>query len=346
MFGPREKTILELLIQEYIGKAVPVGSQTLNRKYLRQLSPATIRNVLADLEQLGFLTQPHASAGRVPTEKGFRFYIDALVRFAELKAAEKQEIRHSLQQEKKAELEDVLRPVSQALSALTHHVTLILAPPIEATAFRQINFIRLREKTVLAVLVGSDQLVQNRLVELEEDVAQAELDQMGRYLAEKLAGLSIAGVREKILAEMREEKVQYDRLLKRALQLALAALREEEESELLIEGEAHLFDTAQVEDLEQLRQIYRAFERKGQLVKLLDRALQAQGLKIFIGSEILEGEPLQVGLVASTYRRGGRPIGTLGVIGPLRMDYSRIIPLVEFTAETISNFLAEREGEE
>lgn len=340
--GEREKIVLQSLILEYIDRASPVASHLLSKKYLAQLSPATIRNVLADLEELGYLRQPHTSAGRIPTAKGFRFYVDTLVRLAELKAAEKEELQRTLGEPQEMELNELLRRVSQALANLSHQVSLVLTPGQEVDFFHQINFIRLREKTVLAVLVSGENQVQNRLLHLQEDLPQHELDQMGKYLAEKLSGLSIQEVKAKILAEMQEEKVQYDRLVQRALRLASRALKQEEDPTLLIEGQAHLLQAPEASDIELMRSICRACERKGKLIQLLDQAMRGQGVKIFIGSEIVGDEAVELGLIASTYQHAGRALGTLGVIGPVRMDYSRIIPLVEFTAEAISSFLCGR----
>ena len=334
----RNRRILEAIIEDYIDSAEPVGSRSVTRRHHLGLSPATVRNVMADLEDMGYLCSPHTSAGRVPTDKGFRFYVDSLLQVRELSKDERFRVeqQYSL---KGARLEGVLREAGKALSSMSHYTGLVMAPRVASTHLRQIDFVRLSSRRILAILVSDSGQVQNRLIETEEHFTRAELDEIGNYLNRRLAGLSLAQVRSHLLEEMTREKSLYDRLLKRAMQLADESFSSPEEGELFIEGASQMLEQPEFSDVERMRRIFRTFEQKHKIVDLLDRSQSAQGVQIFIGAETghraLEG----CSLVTSTYSTPKGSLGVLGVIGPMRMPYSQIIPIVDYTARLLSRVL-------
>jgi heat-inducible transcriptional repressor len=334
----RSRKILEAIIEDYIDSAEPVGSRAVTRRHDLSLSPASVRNVMADLEEMGFIAAPHTSAGRVPTEKGYRFYVDTLLRIRELSRQDQQRIdRHY--RLKGLRMEEMLREAGKVLSAISHYTGLVLAPRFPDTVFHHIEFVRLSQGRILVIFVAQSGIVQNRIIESDEDMAPGELEQMTNYLNEILTGLTIQEAKARIMEEMAQEKATYDRLLQRALQFSREAFSGEAGGEVFIEGASQMLEQPEFADLEQMKRIFRAFEQKSQLVALLDKTQKAQGVQIFIGNESEYSAIAGCSLVTATYcgRRG--TIGTLGVIGPTRMPYSLVIPVVDYTARLVSKVL-------
>jgi len=339
--GERTRRVLEAVILEYIKGGVPVGSRAIAKKYGLQVSPATVRNVMADLEELGLLYQPHTSAGRVPTELGLRVYIDAIVKIQQLSAAEREKIRQYYGRGA-SRVEGLLKETSKVLSSFSRQAGVVLTPRLSQTMFRRIEFVRLRTNMVMTILVSQAGIVHNTLFEMAEDISQEDLDKYGRYLNEMLKDLTLHQVKARLLEEMKKEKVLFDSLLSKALELSQKALQENiEDSELYIDGSTNLLDNPEFADVEQMRRIFSAFEEKSKLIDLLDKSMMAGGANIFIGSESELLDMESVSFVTSPYASGGEILGTLGVIGPTRMDYSRIIPLVDYTAKVLSRMLEE-----
>lgn len=334
----RDRKILKIVVKAYITTGEPVGSRTVAKKSDLNLSPATIRNVMADLEEMGFLLQPHTSAGRVPTEQGFRFFVEALVDLHELSSVEREEIR-STYRDCKADMTELMRRTCKNLSAFSHYTGIIMPPPLRETIFKHIEFIRLRKNQILVIFVASSGLIQNRVVEMEEDLNQDELYKITHYLNDLLTGLSLREVRERIVEEMRREKRAYDELLQKALRLGGMALIPEEERDLYIEGQVNILDEPAFADVERMKELFKAFEEKSLLVRLLDRSMSAQGVQIIFGSDCEIAAIEGCSLITSTYGPPGRFLGILGVIGPVRMDYSRVIPVVDFTAKLLTDVL-------
>lgn len=334
----RSQQILEAIIEEHIATAQPVGSRSITQHQAIGLSPASVRNVMADLEDLGYLASPHTSAGRVPTEKGYRYYVDALLRVSALNRQQKDQIeqhyhRHGLQ------MAELLREASRTLSSVAHYTGLVMVPRLRATVFRHIEFVKLSSRQVLVVFVTQSGMVQNRLIEVNEDFSPSELEQITNYLNQNMAGLSILEVKAKIVAEMAKEKALYDRLLQNAFRLSTAALADEATGEVIIEGTSHFLEQPEFSDLERMKRVFRAFEQKSILVDLLDRGLQAKGVQIIIGSETEHSEIAGCSLITAAYSGKRGILGTLGVIGPSRMPYSTIVPIVDYTASLISRML-------
>ncbi|GFO53022.1 heat-inducible transcription repressor HrcA [Geomonas sp. Red276] len=333
----RGKRILEAVIEDYIATAEPVGSRTITRSHALALSPATVRNVMSDLEEMGLLASPHTSAGRIPTEKAYRLYVNSILEVKNITRDKKDEIRRRCQMAGKDPAQ-VLKETSRLLSTTSSYMGVVMAPRPASSVFHQIEFVKLPGKRVLAILIAKNGTVQNRLVQVDEDIRQEDLVRMANYLNDQLQGLTIAQVRERILNEMKSEKVRYDSLMARALTLSEQTISSDS-PELFLEGQANILDQPEFSDAGRMREIFRAFEKKSLLLDLLDRAMQADGVQIFIGSEshLLKMEGMS--LITSTYMTGKDTVGVLGVIGPTRMGYGRVIPIVDYTAKLISRLL-------
>lgn len=338
----RARLVLAAVISNYIASAEPVGSRTISRLRHIDVSPATVRNVMSDLEEMGYLSQPHVSAGRIPTDKGLRFYVDTILQVRELDKAAKAQLGRALQAQPAHALKDVLKATGQALSALSQQVAVVAMTGSDQEVFRHMEFVLLRPGLILVVFLAQGGGVQNRVIEAENDLTQDDLDKYSNYLNELLADLNLSEVRDRLAREMAREKVQFDRVLSRALSLGQRALRGGTGGEVLVEGQANLMGAPEFTDVARLRGIFRAFEEKSTLLRLVEKALTAPGVRIFIGAESdlsgLEG----LTAVTSTYGGQQTPLGALGVIGPSRMDYSQVIPIVDYTAQLVSKILGSR----
>ncbi|SNB47204.1 heat-inducible transcriptional repressor HrcA [Geobacter sp. DSM 9736] len=337
----RSKKILEAIIEDYIATAEPVGSRSVTRRHGLDLSPATVRNVMADLEEMGFLMSPHTSAGRIPTDKAYRLYVDALLEVRKVARDEREEIRRHCSVAGK-DIGQVLKETSRMLSSLSHYMGVVMAPQFVANVFRHIEFLKLGGTRLLAILVSQNGTVQNKIIDSHEEVEENDLVKMSNYLNGILQGLSIAEVKNKLLEEMHNERTQYDALLAKAVQLSQETLAEAS-SEVFVEGRANILDQPEFADVAKMKEIFRAFEEKSKLVMLLDRCQKAEGVNIFIGAESPLREMGGMSLITSTYRTGKHTLGVLGVIGPTRMGYAKVIPIVDYTARLVSNLLAEQE---
>lgn len=336
----RGRKILEAIIEEHIATAQPIGSKTLTRFQTISLSPASVRNVMAELEELGFLHSPHTSAGRVPTEKAYRYYIDSLLQVSCLDRARCDQIEQHYHR-RGLQMGELLREASRTLSSVAHYTGLVMVPRLQSTVFRRIEFVKLSSRQVLAVFITQSGMIQNRLIETVEEFSASELEQITNYLNQTMSGLSIREAKALIVAEMAQEKALYDRLLQRAFRLSEEALSELADGEVIIEGTSHLLDQPEFVDLERMKRIFRAFEQKSLLLSLLDRGLQAKGVQVIIGSETEYPELAGCSLITANYSGRRGTLGALGVIGPSRMPYSTLIPIVDYTAGMISRMLDE-----
>jgi heat-inducible transcriptional repressor len=333
----RSRKILEVIVDDYIATGEPIGSRAVTRRHKLDLSAATVRNVMSDLEEFGFLASPHTSAGRIPTEKGYRYYVDSLLRLRALTPKEKRSLDASCHGG--AGIENMFKETSRALSALSRHAGIVLAPRFTTTVFKQIEFIQLSRGKLLMVFVSQSGMVQNKLIDADETLTQNDLVKITNYLNEALSGMSITEVREKIANEMQQEKSLYDKLMRQALELSGAALKEELGGQLIIEGTYNFLDQHEFADMEKMKKLFRAFEQKNTLIDLLDKGQQAAGVQIFIGSESELTQIEGCSLITANYQNLHGTIGTLGVIGPSRMAYSKVIPIVDYTARLISRML-------
>lgn len=338
----RGAQVLRNVVEDYIETAEPVGSRTISKKMGQNLSPATIRNIMADLEEMGYLVQPHTSAGRVPTGAGFRYYVDYLLELRKLGRPERDRLQRTAG-DAAFSSEELVRQVSRLVSSLSRQACVVVFSRLSSQPLRSLNLLRAGTDRLLLVAVTRSGLVEHRLIEGESVLSGDDIRAINNYLSELAEGLSLQQVRVKILQEMKKEKARYDRLMQRALQLSARALDEGTPAEVYVEGRANILEQPEfAEDVQKLKRILRAFEEKSVIVRLLDRALEGGAIQVSIGSENpVEGLP-DISVVASGYRQGDSTVGSIGLIGPVRMDYSRIIPLVEYSARLLSSAFGHR----
>jgi heat-inducible transcriptional repressor len=332
----RAQLLLKALIENYIRDGHPVGSRTLSRDSGLSLSSATIRNVMADLESLGFVASPHTSAGRVPTNKGYRFFVDTLLKLKPPAQGEIDEIERRLILDA-ADGRSLVQSVSQMLSSFTHMAGLVTLPNPHYIALSQIEFVALSENRVLAIMVMDNREVQNRVVQLERHYPPEELRRAANYLNEAFSGRSLPDVRAMLLAQLRDTQQHMNQLMQDAIQVAQKVFEKDqgEQVEYVIAGETNLMGFAELSNVERLRRLFEAFNEKHDILRLLDSCLHADGIQIFIGQEsgyqILD----EVSVVTSPYMIDNRIVGVLGIIGPTRMAYERVIPIVDVTAKLL-----------
>jgi heat-inducible transcriptional repressor len=336
----RERTVLSLTVLHHIRTGEPVGSRFLARQIDLDVSPATIRNTMADLEEKGYLRQTHVSSGRVPTDLGYRFYVDEVVGDRPTPGPGLEEIRERLWR-RRLELPELIRETSRTLSAASHQVGLVLGPQLLHARFEHLELRRVASRRVLAIFVTESRLVQTRLLEIEEDWPQEEFDAMSRIWNERFSRLTLREVRARLLALMAEERAAFDTLLARAIELGERALAGRiAGDELYLDGAANILEVPEFADPGKVRALVRAIEEKSRLCRLLDECLCAERARVFIGGELPLPGLSGLSLVTAPYRREGRVIGVLGVIGPMRMAYERIIPIVACAADSLSERLS------
>ena len=336
MLDKRAQVLLKTLIERYIAEGQPIGSRTLSRYSGLDLSPATIRNVMSDLEELGFISSPHTSAGRVPTPAGYRFFVDTLLVVKQLDHGELNQLEGRLHPENP---QRVIVSASNLLSQLTQFAGVVMTPR-RAVTFKHVEFLKLSEKRILLIVVTPEGDVQNRVLFTELDYRPSELIEAANYINQNYSGQSFEEVRGRLQRELREISEDLSRLMTAALD-AGSALAEGGE-QYVISGERNLFAMRDLsQDMGRVRQLLELFERKTSLIKILDLSLRGQGVQIFIGGESGVNAPDDVSVVTSPYKVDGEVVGTVGVIGPTRMAYDRVIPIVEITAKLLSSALSQ-----
>ena len=339
LLDERARRVLSAIVRDYIQGGEPVGSHAIARRPDVDVSSATVRAVMADLEDLGFLAKPHTSAGRIPTSHGYRYYVDVLLKVKQPLPEERQQIERRAH-EASAQLDGLMTAASRVLHSLTKHAGVVTSPRPQSERLQRIEFLQLREGRVLAVLVSRSGAVRNRLLTLPRGAGAPELERSANYLNSLIADLTLPEAQARVRAELDRDRVELSDLQQRALALGAQAVQVEAPS-MHIEGQASLLeDKVLGQDVARIRALFRALEEKEQLLAVLDRTLEAQELRIFIGAESGIVEP-DLAIVAAPYRVNGEVVGALGVIGPTRMDYSRIVPLVELTARTVGLTLEE-----
>ncbi len=332
----RNREVLRAVVEEFISVGEPVGSAQLTRRGDFEVSPATMRNVLAELEELGYLEKPHTSAGRVPTDAGFRFFVDSLLHLSVPPMREREAISQGIAAN--GSLEDRLADAGKVLHQLSQHAAVVLMPAPSAVMLSRIHFVRLKEQRVVAVLMGTEGQVHNKLIELDFNLSAEELVHASNYLNQMFGeGVAVEAVRTRILAAMDDERSQYDALAQKALRLGAAATNISVNERILIEGQASFLETKEfADDVSRMRSLFRAFDEKQKLLQLLDRIQRAKEMQIYIGAESEFSAQGEVSVIATPIGMGDSVFATVGVIGPTRMDYQRVIPLVKFTAHAIS----------
>ena len=333
----RAQHLLRVLVNRYIRDGHPVGSRTLSRDSGLDVSPATIRNIMADLEDLGFIAAPHTSAGRVPTIKGYRFFVDTLVRLRPPKNTELQRFEDALRD---PDPQALVQSASNFLSAVTSLAGVVTVPRRAHVALRQIEFLPLSDKRILAILVLNDRDVQNKILHVHRDFGEEELRRAGNFLTEQFGGSDMSDVRDRLIRELRETRESMNSLMVEAIEMAQQAFATPEpEGEFVVAGETNLMGLDGMGGMSKLKPLFEAFSRQHDILHLLDRTLHAHGVQIFIGRE--SGYRLldECSLVAAPYAAEDDTMGVLGVIGPTRMAYERVIPIVDVTAKLLGSAL-------
>lgn len=333
---PRAQTLLKALVERYIADGQPVGSRALSKISGLDLSPATIRNIMADLEEMGYVASPHTSAGRIPTPRGYRLFVDTLltVQHIDEQAVGAQHMRLPAQQPQK-----IIANAAQMLSSLSQFAGVVQSPRRESV-FQQIEFLRLSEKRILLVIVDPRGDVQNRLLLTEVDYTPSQLTQSANYLNQNYAGLTFDEVRARLTGELRQLRDDMGKLMQVAVEAGSEAMAEGDD--MVIAGERNLLSVTDLSsNMTSLRQMFEMFEQKTGLMQLLDVSSKAGGVQIFIGGESKLVPMDEMSVVTAPYEVNGRIVGTLGVIGPTRMAYERVIPIVDITAKLLSNALSQ-----
>jgi heat-inducible transcriptional repressor len=332
MLDDRAKLLLKALVERYIADGQPVGSRTLSKASGLELSPATIRNVMSDLEELGLIASPHTSAGRIPTNRGYRLFVDTML------TVQKGELL--TQRLAPDQPQKVIANAANMLSSLSHYVGVVMAPK-RASVFRHIEFLRLSEKRVLLIIVSPEGDVQNRVIFTEADYSQSQLIEASNYLNAHYAGMAIEQVRLRVKQELVNLQSEIASLMQAAVQMSSEVLNEEE-GDVVISGERNLLSVSDFSsDMGNLRQAFDLFEQKTQLMRLLDVSSQADGVRIFIGGESQFVPMQELSVVSASYEVDGHVVGTLGVIGPTRMPYERMIQIVDITSKMVGNALSQ-----
>jgi heat-inducible transcriptional repressor len=337
MLDKRAQVLLKTLIERYIAEGQPVGSRTLSKYSGLDLSPATIRNVMADLEELGFISSPHTSAGRVPTPAGYRFFVDTLLVVKQLESERLRELEDQLHPDNP---QRVIHSASQLLSQLTQFAGVVMTPRRRAVTFRHIEFLRLSEKRVLLIVVTPEGDVQNRILFTEREYTASELVEAANFINQNYSGHSFEDVRSRLQNEVRDLRADMIRLMSTALEAGNALAEGSEQ--YVISGERNLFAVRDLsQDVDRLKQLVELLEKKTSLLQILDLSLRGQGVQVFIGGESGVRAPDDVSVVTSPYKVDGEVVGTVGVIGPTRMAYDRVVPIVDITAKLLSSALSQ-----
>ncbi len=334
----RAKRLLKTLIEIYIEEGKPVGSRTLARRSGLGISPATVRNVMMDLEEMGLVTSPHTSAGRVPTAKGYRLFVDNLMTVKPLPPAKVRWLKEQLSPDRT--LEDLLEAASGLLSVITHLAGVVMWPKKAFLSLRRVEFLRLSGNRVLSILVLNEREVQSTVIETDRPYTAKELEEATSYVNRMYSGLDLFSIRQGLLKEMREAREDMGRIVQAAMDMAEKVFDpQRDEGDYVLAGEANLLDFAHQTNMDRLRDLFRAFNRKRDILHLLDRCAHSEEMGILIGEEsgcrVLEG----YSVIASPYKASGQALGAVGVIGPTRMPYARIVPLVHTTAKLLGDAL-------
>ena len=336
MLDQRARTLLKTLVERYIAEGQPVGSRALSKFSGLDLSPATIRNVMADLEELGFISSPHTSAGRVPTPRGYRLFVDSLLTIQSFDDVARNEMREQLVPDQP---QRVINAAAQMLSELSQFAGVVLAPKRQTT-FRHIEFLSLSDKRILIIIVTPDGDVQNRILLTEKPYSPSQLVESANFINEHYAGVEFDQIRSRIHNELKSLQTDIVRLTQAAVEAGGQALSETQESYVL-SGEKNLLGVSALSsNMDSLRRLFDLFDRKTSILQLLETSSHAEGVQIFIGGESTLVPLDEMSVVTAPYEVNGKIVGTLGVIGPTRMAYERVIPIVDITAKLLSNALS------
>ncbi|MBI5641095.1 MAG: heat-inducible transcription repressor HrcA [Nitrospirae bacterium] len=341
MLDDRSRQVLFAVIQCYIDSPGPVGSRVVTKRFSFGLSPATIRNIMSDLEEMGFLRQPHTSAGRVPTDLGYRYYVDAI-------KEDRQTVNRDLILELGRQLEMMRRDINsfldeaaRMLSSLSHYIGITMSPNTSTATLSRVELIRYRGNRLAVILFTDEGLIQNKIISVDPDISASNLRRVAEYINEEFAGLTLDEIRQRVIDEMTRERVLCDRLISEAMKIC-SGIFYAAPGNLYISGISEMLSLPDFCDIRRIKELLKTMEDRHLIVKLLDKLSISSGTQVFIGSENPLDEMKGFSLVASTYKEGNRPIGAIGIIGPTRMNYLQAISIVDMTANYITEILSYR----
>jgi len=336
----RPREILRLIIRSYVMSGEPVGSRTLAKSMDWRFSPATIRNIMAELEEEGYLAQPHTSAGRIPSEKGYRFYVDNLAESGKLTKSDERYASKMLSESETPE--DVMSRASVVLSTISKNVGIVIAPPMASTVLKHIEFVSFADGKILVIFVSKSGLLQRRLIRVADRYTQDELDTAGKYLVEKFSGKTLTDIRNELLRMMQAERTLFDRMLSLLQTWGETVGDESTPDNIYLQGTANILNQPEFADVERMRMLFQMFEEKGRLVKILNECISSnppEGVKIVIGSELGVPDMRDFTVITSSYASAGQTTGFLGIIGPTRMQYERGISIVGYLGRLVGEMI-------
>jgi heat-inducible transcriptional repressor len=335
---PRARRLLHTLIAQHIRDGEPVASRSLARQAGLEVSPATIRSIMADLEHVGLLAAPHTSAGRVPTAQAYRVFVDSLLEIEPLRESDINRLRE--QMAPGVSTQSLLAQASEVLSAMSQYVGVVTVPQRNTAAFKHIDFLPLDDNRILVIMVFPDNEVQNRIVQMPRAFSAQDLEQTANYLNRHFSGLGFAQIRARLICEMQQAKSELDQLMNTALDISQLLLQQDNKpDDLLLSGQTRLMGAQGMSDMDRLRSLFDAFSQKREILGLLDTCANAQGIRVFIGEESGLAPLQSCTVITAPYTSAGQVLGVLGVIGPTRMPYERVIPIVKATADLLGNAL-------
>ena len=340
VFDERPREILKLIIRSYITSGEPVGSRTLSKTMQWKLSPATIRNIMSDLEDDGYLTQPHTSAGRIPSEKGYRFYVDNLADSGKVSKSDERYVSRMLAESETPE--DIMARASYVLSCISKNVGIVIAPPMETTILKHIEFVDLDEGKLLVILVSKTGLLQHKLIRVSDRYTQEELNKAGKYLVEQFAGRTLTDIRNDLLRKMQAERMLFDRMLALLQAWGETLVSETSVDAIYLQGTSNILSQPEFADVERMKELFQMFEEKGRLVKILNECICSSPpdcVKIAIGSELGVPGMRDFALVTASYASSDRTTGLLGIIGPTRLEYERSISIVGYLGRLVGEMI-------
>lgn len=340
---PRAREVLREIVAQHIDSGEPIGSRTLSKCGKFQLSPASLRNVMADLEDLGYLAQPHTSAGRVPTDRGYRYFINHLMRSKSLSAREREVIDEEVAY--LSEIDQVLHHAGSLLSKLSDQVGVVFMPTLLQFAIRSMDFILIGEKKIQCVIVGVNGVVVNKIIDTRFVLTRDELEKISRYITGEFAGCTLELIRRRLIRMTEQERALHDQMLQKTISLGIEAVNDVApvDHELYVEGAASILNKPEFSDAVSLRKTFLALQEKEKLVDILETCLTAEGLQILIGSESDFTQVHNFSIVARRYGSSSAPLGMVGIIGPMRMEYARMAPLVDYLSRALSRKIEEEQ---
>ena len=334
----RSQQLFKVLVEHYINDGQPVASKTLSNDEKINLSPATVRNVMADLEDLGLIISPHTSAGRIPTPQGYRLFVDNLVTVKPLRGQAVEKLRKEMGIDDSQEA--LITKASSILSGMTKMAGVVTIPRREAVILRHIEFLPLTSNRILVILVVNEQEVQNRVIHTERAFSESELTQTANYLNQEFMGKDLSQIRESVLSSMKQERDDMQHIMKMAIQMTDNVVNDQNNDDYVMAGQTNLMEYAEMANMEQLRQLFDAFNAKRDVLHVLDKSIKAEGMQVFIGEESGYSAFESCSVITAPYKVSDEVVGVLGVIGPTRMAYDRVIPLVDVTAKLLGSLLS------